>query len=283
MAASFASLFGQRRTARAGKAGKSRELARSKLPTNIIMVRCSSNSCVGAVAITGILALLATQTLCAGQANSSNDSTEQTKNPVRMNCGAQIECVTPDGRAGQVSRLPDQDPEATALIMDDDTVTCLLQEGETNFVIELPQTARLDRFTFLNENAVARGELRIAVSNQRLPAKSPEWTEVEGIVPFARKRLFGVSLLGIEAKFVRLSFHVEKHGQIDTRPAYTEKPAENSTAQQTGSAESAERFQDSGLEDALNSKFGMRHARGSTILLSYNSPSVGPLSPAPGD
>src|SRR4029077_6222900 len=82
------------------------------------------------------------------------------KDPARMNCGAQIECVAPDGHAGQVSRLAEHDPAAIALIMDDDTVTCLLQEGETNFVIELPRTAVPDRFTFLNENATAHGELK---------------------------------------------------------------------------------------------------------------------------
>src|SRR4051794_22177962 len=83
----------------------------------------------------------------------------------RMNCGAQIECLTPDGRAGRISRLPLQDPKATALIMEDDTVTCTLREGETNFVIELPEVAIPDRFTFLNENGRAHGELKISVSN----------------------------------------------------------------------------------------------------------------------
>src|SRR3982751_5782843 len=59
----------------------------------------------------------------------------------RMNCGAQIECVTPDGQFGRISRLPVRDPRAAALIMKVDTVTCVLQEGETNFVIELPDVA----------------------------------------------------------------------------------------------------------------------------------------------
>src|SRR4029077_9574689 len=128
----------------------------------------------------------------------------------RMNCGAQIECLTPDGHPGRISRLPLQDPTATALIMEDDPVTCLLQEGETNFVIQLPDVAVPDRFTFLNENGKAHGELRIAVSNRRLATNSGEWKEVEGVIPFTHKRLFGVSLLGIEAKYVRLSFRVEK-------------------------------------------------------------------------
>src|SRR4051794_27908009 len=132
----------------------------------------------------------------------------------RMNCGARIECVTPDGQLGRISRLPAQDPSATALIMDDDTVTCVLQEGETNFVIELPAVAVPDRFTFLNENGKAHGELRIAVSNQKLASNSADWKEVEGVIPFTHKRLFGVSLLGIEAKYVRLSFRVEKQSGV---------------------------------------------------------------------
>jgi hypothetical protein len=165
--------------------------------------------------------------------------------------------------------------------MDDDTVTCLLQEGDTNFVIELPQTALPDRFTFLNENAAARGELRISVSNHRLPTNSPEWTEVEGIVPFAHKRLFGVSLLGIEAKFVRLSFHVEKQSRVATLGTCSEKMSTAFADRDLGAVQPGKRFQASGLEDALNSKFATLHARAGTILLTSNSTSVAPLPSAP--
>ncbi|HXM73849.1 MAG TPA: hypothetical protein VN904_01135, partial [Chthoniobacterales bacterium] len=113
-------------------------------------------------------------------APASPDAANQAKNLARMNCGAQIECITPDGRIAKVTRVITENAAAAALIMDDDTVSCPLQEGETNFVIALPKTSLLDRFTFLNENAAARGELRIAVSNYRLPANSPKWTPVEG-------------------------------------------------------------------------------------------------------
>jgi len=246
----------------------------------IAMIRFSSKTYSRGAAIIGILPLFTFQTVSGSENSSSTHSNDQTKSPARMNCGAQIECVTPDGRPGQVSRLPAPDPGATALIMDDDTVTCLLQEGETNFVIELPQTTLLDRFTFLNENAAARGELRIAVSNHRLPTNSPEWTEVEGIVPFVHKRLFGVSLLGIEAKFVRLSFHVEKEGRIAALATYGEKPRNASADRDIEAVQAWKRFQVSGLEDALNSRFATLHARGS-ILLTANSPSVAPLPPAP--
>jgi hypothetical protein len=247
----------------------------------IAMIRFSSKTCSRGAAIIGILPLFTFQTVSGSENSSSTHSNDQTKSPARMNCGAQIECVTPDGRPGQVSRLPAPDPGATALIMDDDTVTCLLQEGETNFVIELPQTTLLDRFTFLNENAAARGELRIAVSNHRLPTNSPEWTEVEGIIPFAHKRLFGVSLLGIEAKFVRLSFHVEKESRVATLGTYSERISNALADRDLGAVQPCKRFQASGLQDALNSKFATLHARASTILLTSNSPSVAPLPPAP--
>ena len=209
-------------------------------------------------------------------AEIASESSSKGNASARMNCGARIECVTPDGQAGQVSRMPAEDPGATALIMEDDTVTCLLQEGETNFVIELPQKALLDRFTFLNENGLARGELTIAVSNHRLRADSPDWVPVEGIVPFAHKRLFGVSLLGIEAKFVRLSFHVEKQGGIAARGAY-DKPAAVYQTQNPDPAPASHTFKISALDDALSSRFATHYAR-ETVLLSANSTSVGPLS-----
>jgi hypothetical protein len=202
--------------------------------------------------------------------------TDQQKDPARMNCGAQIECVTPDGHAGQVSRLATHDPAAIALIADDDTVTCLLQAGETNFVIELPQKAVPDRFTFLNENA-AHGELKIAVSNQRLPAKSPDWIEVEGVISFAHKRLFGVSLLGVEAKFVRLSFHVEKEGRMAAVAIDAARTSSGSSPQINQPGQRPQRFQTSDFDAALNSQFAALHSRDGTLLLTVSSLSVAPL------
>lgn len=104
--------------------------------------------------------------------------------------------------------------EAPALIVQDDSVSCALPEGETSFVIALPKTAVRDRFTFRNENSAARGELRIAFANSHLPAGSSKWTEVAGVIPFVHKRAFDLSLLGIEAKFVKLSFRVEKNQRV---------------------------------------------------------------------
>jgi hypothetical protein len=208
------------------------------------------------------------------QAADPQSASHPTAKAGRMNCGAHIECVTPDGNPGRISRLPLWDPNATALIMEDDTVTCLLQEGETNFVIELPDVAVPDRFTFLNENGQARGELKIAVSNQRLAPNSADWKEVEGVIPFVHKRLFGVSLLGIEAKYVRLSFRVEKQGSIAA--ADVVKPDLNRTdAAPVANAQVA--FTKSVLHDALNSRVAPE-SRPGPVLLSCVASSVAPLS-----
>jgi hypothetical protein len=143
--------------------------------------------------------------------------------------GPQIEYITPDGKFSSLSASNPNVQQSTAAFVDQNTISCALKEGETTFIIELPNNAPRDRFTFLNENAAACGELRIAVSNSRLPADSPKWTEVDGIVPFAHKRLFKLSILGVDAKFVRLSFRVE--GQEKT--ASISNPFRNSILAET--------------------------------------------------
>ncbi len=125
---------------------------------------------------------------------------------------ARLECIMPDGRNARVSFR--RDPDASVLMADDDSVTCPLGEGDTTFVVALPQTTMLERLSFINENATARGELQIAVSNDHLRAASDHWVPVDGAIAFTRKRLFNLSLVGVEAKYVRLIFHVQHEGRI---------------------------------------------------------------------
>src|SRR5918997_898987 len=115
-----------------------------------------------------LCAIACTATLASAATEDANEA----KNLARMNVGAQIECITPDGRQTEVATASDANKGAAALIMDDDTLSCPLEEGKTTFVIKLPTTALLDRFTFINENAAAAGELKISVSNYQLPATS---------------------------------------------------------------------------------------------------------------
>src|SRR4030081_920490 len=103
----------------------------------------------------GLLFPPSTFAIFAASVPNSDEAVNQAKNLARMNCGAQIECITPDGRVTRVTPASPQNSEAGALIMDDDTVSCSLQEGQTSFVIALPNAALLERLTFLNENAAA--------------------------------------------------------------------------------------------------------------------------------
>jgi hypothetical protein len=129
----------------------------------------------------------------------------------------QIEYISPDGKFSSLYAVNPSTHESTAAFIDSSTVSCALKEGETTFIIELPKNATSDRFTFLNQNAAACGELRIAVSNSALSVDSPKWTQVDGIVPFAHKRLFKLSILGVETKFVRLSFRVDNQEERSAR------------------------------------------------------------------
>lgn len=166
----------------------------------------------------------------------------------------QIEYIAPDGKLCSLSPT-NHAIQSTAAFVDSNTVSCTLKEGETTFIIELPKNPAPDRLTFLNENAAACGELRIAVSNSPLPADSPKWTEVDGIVPFAHKRLFKLSMLGVETKFVRLSFRVD--------------------AQETKSAQLSRPFQTSMLAEAVSSNFAKLRARNRELNLAAIS--VAPL------
>src|SRR3989440_5089853 len=169
---------------------------------------------------------------------------------------AQIEYIAPDGQFSSLTATHPAHYKQTAAFVDSDTISCVLKEGETTFIIELPNNAPRDRFTFLNENAEACGELRIAVSDSPLPAGSPKWTEVDGIVPFAHKRLFKLSILGVETKFVRLSFKVDGQRQ---ESAHVSRP-----------------FQTSVLTAAINSSFSRLHEPGRD--LSVAAVSVAALS-----
>ena len=115
--------------------------------------------------------------------------------------------------ATRVAANPGQAQE-NILTLKDDAISCLLHEGDTTLIISLAASSTRDRFTFINENSTARGELRIAVATEKLSPDSDKWTPVDGAISFKRKRLFNVSILGVEAKYVRLTFHVERDSEI---------------------------------------------------------------------
>src|ERR1700730_7991530 len=215
---------------------------------------------------------LAISAVAAVEVGESTESTNEAKNLAQMNCGAQIECIMPDGRVAAIASRTSWETNPTALIMDDDTIGCPLQGGQTTFVITLPKASLLDRFTFVNENATARGELKIAVSNYRLPASSSKWTEVEGIIPFARKRVFNLSMLGVEAKYVRLSFHVEKEGRIAALGLYGEQSLRKFADKQAHLTQVKYSGRAFNLEDVVNFNFANLYARAHIVFVSSGTP-----------
>lgn len=192
----------------------------------------------------------------------------EAKNLARMNWGAKIECITPDGRAATVATSNEQNVGAAALIMDDDTLSCPLQEGETTFIITLPSASLIDRFKFVNENAAARGQLKIAVSNHRLPASSSKWVEVDGSIPFTNKRLFNLSMVGVEARYVRLSFNVEKGGRIASLGLYGGETLQRYAERQQQITTVANVVTSRRLEDRLNFNFANLYAKARVVYVS---------------
>lgn len=148
----------------------------------------------------------------------TEDSDDTSTRIDSLDGAAQIECITPDGRIERLAA--NETGPRSASVLRDETLSCPLQEGITTFVIKLANTSLLDRFTFVNENAAAAGQLKIAVSNYQLPATSSKWVDVDGNIVFSHKRLFNLSMLGVEARYVKLSFKVENAGQLKSLRLY---------------------------------------------------------------
>ena len=210
----------------------------------------------------------------AEESYTAKEEGNTAKNLARMNCGAKIDCITPDGRLVAVPNASEKNASAAALIMDDDTLSCPLQEGETTFIISFPRTSLLDRFTFINENAAVQGEMRIAVSNYRLPADSPKWTDVSGKTQFTSKRLFNLSMVGVEARYVKLSFHVAKGGRIASLGLFGGVSLEKYAHRQDGLVRVANTLSTHRIEDLLNFNFANLYAKGRVVYVSSGAPAT---------
>ena len=196
------------------------------------------------------------------------DVSNPAKNLARMNCGATIGLVGADGRVLVAPSTTKGDSNVTALILDDDTLSYPLQEGETTFLLTFPRVSLLDRFTFVNENATAAGEMKIFVSNSRLHADSPKWVEVHGSTPFTGKRLVNQSLLGVEARYVKLSFRVAKAGRIAGLGLYGGQSLQTFGARQAGVVRVRNVAATRRLEDMLNFNFANLYARARIVFVS---------------
>lgn len=92
-----------------------------------------------------------------------------------------------------------------------------LPHGKSSFIIRVAPPSGHRSVSFVNENLAAEGNLAIAVADRELAAGSPLWSDVQGTIAFRHKRLFTLSLVGIEANYVRLTFEVDAPERIATR------------------------------------------------------------------
>ena len=102
----------------------------------------------------------------------------------------------------------------TCLTTADAPLNYALPQGTSSFVIRLANPEAKRCFTFVNENSVADGRLSIAVSDRQLAAESPLWSTVAGTISFRHKRRFALSLVGVDANYVRLTFDVDDRQKI---------------------------------------------------------------------
>lgn len=214
----------------------------------------------------GLTALTASA-LMAGETTMTplDDLSNPAKNLARMNCGATIDLIGPDGR---IVTVTNKNASANALLFDDDTLNYPLAEGDTTFVLSFPRTAALDRVTFVNENAAAAGEMKIWVSNYRLPAQSPKWKEASAKTSFTGKRLIDVSLVGNEARYIKLSFHVTRPGTIAALGLYGGQSLQKFAARQRGVIRVRNTAATRRLEDMLNFNFANLYARARVVFVS---------------
>lgn len=212
--------------------------------------------------------LIAATTAFAGE-NSTvinfDDASNPAKNLARMNCGATIDVVGTDGR---IMIVANKEAGPGALLLDDDTLNYPLPEGDTTLLLSFPRISALDRFTFVNENAAASGEVTVAVSNYRLPAKSSKWNRVNEGLTFTGKRLIDLSMLGTEARYVKLSFHVTKPGTIAGLGLYGGQSLQKFAARQRGVVRVTNSAATRRLEDMLNFNFANLYARARIVFVS---------------
>jgi hypothetical protein len=136
----------------------------------------------------------------------------------------------------------------------------------------LPRISVLERFAFINQNAAGDGEFELAVSNYRLGSNDPKWSTVVAPMRFGSQRLFNVSMPGVEAKYVRISFHVKKEGRLAGVALYGNRTLENFAERHVLRAHTAYSMGALKLvthpEDTLNFNYANQYARAQIAYVS---------------
>ena len=168
-------------------------------------------------------AIVATISLLASFSSFAVDNTagaNQAKNLARLNCGAHIDRILPGGKIVSFTSRTENATDPSTLLLDDNTLSCPLSLGDNVFIVTLPHISVLQRFSFINRNATAEGEFEVAISNYRLGSTDPAWKQVQRSASFDQQRLINQPMLGAEGRYVRLTFHVRKEGQLGALALY---------------------------------------------------------------
>ena len=226
------------------------------------------------VALFGII--LCSPTFAAD--NETSLAANKAKNLARFNCGTRIDWISPTGRA-RVNLLERQRSRAAEqLILEDQTLNCTLPQGENTFVLTLPRISLLDRFSFINEQAAVAGKVEISVSDYRLAPNDSRWQTTDGSFDFSGRRFVNLSLTGIEAKYIRISFSIVKEGSIAGFSLFgattLESFAERKRGSTDGSIGLAYISRDIPLSDMVNFNYANLYANARVVYVSSGTKTV---------
>lgn len=231
-------------------------------------------------ALSGVALAVTVSTDFAADAVQPGAAANKAKNLARLNCGAHIERVMPGGRVTTFAARPDSTGEPNALLLDDNTLSCPLAAGDNVFIVTLSHVATLQRLGFINRNGSARGEFDVAVSNYRLGSTDGAWNVVRNRTAFGKESVISLPLTAVEARYVRLTFHVDREGQIAALALYGIPTLEGfarehvfraNTNFNIGSLKLVTPF-----EDTLHFNYANQYAQGHVVYVS----SSGPESPS---
>jgi hypothetical protein len=225
---------------------------------------------VASIAV-GVAFLFGGAGLFAEEPAEGDQDANQAKNLARLNCGAHIDRILPDGViAVPVASASEDDP--AALVLDDNTLSCPLPRGDSTFIITLSRISVLQRFAFINQNAAGQGNFELAVSNYRLGSNDPKWAPVQKATSFGGQRLINLPILGAEAKYVKVTFHVQREGRLAGLALYGSRTLDGFADRHVLRAHTSFSFGTMKLvrhtEDTLNFNFANQYAHARIVYVS---------------
>jgi hypothetical protein len=193
------------------------------------------------------------------------------KNLARLNCGTHLALVS-ESHSLDVRPSRGRADSAANLLLDDNTLSYHLEQGNNTILVALQNISNLDRFIFINENPDTTGTAQIFVSNYRLEPNDSHWLEADRKFDFSGRRFISVSLAGVEAKYVKISFAMRKAGTIAGLGLYGGKTLAAFASQQSQLRPEPSRIayssRESGTPDNLNFNYANLYAKARVVYVS---------------